>query len=93
MRKFRSGTCLSRRKQWGRLGACFTRPKQWVSGFFEQLTFHALGLLSNPPRSRSKPPGAEREIDALDVELQAYERYSVSGLYCIDLEKRRRRPK
>src|SRR3989338_59411 len=36
-------------------------------------------------------PGVDRKIDAPDVEVQAYQRYSVSGLYCIDLERHLRR--
>jgi len=75
----------------GRSGGCFSRPKQWVSGFFEPLTFDALGLLSNPPRCWSGPPEVDRKIDAPDMKVQAYQRYSVSGLYCIDLERRLRR--
>src|SRR3989304_1063413 len=71
----------------GRSGGCFARPKQWVSGFFEPFTFDALGLLSNLPRSWSRAPGADRKIDAPDVEVQACQRYSVPGLYCIELER------
>ena len=72
----------------GRLGGCFVRPKQWVSGFFGPFTFDALGSLSNLPRSWSRAPGADRKIDAPDVEVQACQRYSVPGLYCIELERR-----
>ena len=75
----------------GRSGGCFVRPKQWVSGFFGPFTFDALGSLSNLPRSWSRAPGADRKIDAPDVEVQACQRYSVPGLYCIELERRLRR--
>ena len=43
------------------------------------------------PSLRGEPPEVDRKIDAPDVELQAYQRYSVSGIYCIDLERRLRR--
>ena len=33
----------------------------------------------------------DRKIDAPDVEVQACQRYSVPGLYCIELERRLRR--
>jgi hypothetical protein len=65
--KLRSGTCLSRRKQWEngtslslrssasssgtRSGTRLARRKQWVSGLFELFSLGAFGLLGKPPHS------------------------------------------
>ena len=48
-------------------------------------------LSRQAPSLMGRPPGVDRKLDAPDVEVQAYEWLSVSGLYCIELERRLRR--
>jgi len=63
------------------------------NGFLVSLNLYdwCFRLARQAPSLRGGPLEVDRKIDAPDVQFQAYQRYSVSGLYCIDLERRLRR--